>query len=65
MRYHTLLCIVFVVVARGANSQSEPDALYRDRVNLDRAREAVSIWDARLKTDPRDFESAWKIARAA
>ena len=34
-------------------------------MNLERAREAVSIWEARLKTDPRDFESAWKIARAA
>jgi hypothetical protein len=29
-----------------------------------RAREAAAIWEARLAADPRDFESAWKVARA-
>jgi len=43
---------------------ADPDALYRDRDNLASAREAAGIWAARLKADPRDFESAWKLARA-
>jgi tetratricopeptide (TPR) repeat protein len=43
--------------------QLDPDALYRDRATIARAREAASIWDARLKADPSSFESAWKLAR--
>ena len=45
-------------------AQRDPDALYKERSDLGRAREAIAIWDARLKTDPRDFESAWKVSRA-
>ena len=46
-------------------AQADPDALYRERANLARAHDALAIWEARLKSNPRDFESAWKIARAA
>ena len=42
----------------------DPDALYRERTNLSSARDAVAIWDARLKADPSNFEAAWKLARA-
>jgi tetratricopeptide (TPR) repeat protein len=42
----------------------DPDALYRDRAELASARQAADIWEARLAADPRDFESAWKLARA-
>jgi tetratricopeptide (TPR) repeat protein len=45
-------------------TRPDPDALYRDRENLASARQAASIWEARLKEDPRDFESTWKLARA-
>ena len=45
-------------------AQSDPDALYRQRANLASARQAIQIWEARLKADPKDFESAWKISRA-
>lgn len=48
----------------GLGAQVDPDALYRDRVNLASARQAVEIWDGRLKVNPSDFEAAWKIARA-
>ena len=48
-----------------ANAQGDPDALYRDRANPASAREAASIWEMRLASSPRDFESAWKLARAA
>jgi tetratricopeptide (TPR) repeat protein len=43
---------------------SDPDALYRNRAHLASAREAASIWEARVKENPRDFESTWKLARA-
>jgi hypothetical protein len=43
---------------------ADPDALYRDRAQLASAREAADIWEARLAADARDFESAWKLARA-
>jgi tetratricopeptide (TPR) repeat protein len=42
----------------------DPDALYAQREDLASAREAASIWEARLKENPRDFESTWKLARA-
>jgi tetratricopeptide (TPR) repeat protein len=41
----------------------DPDALYRDRESLESARQAATIWEARLAANPRDFESAWKLAR--
>ncbi len=42
----------------------DPEALYRDRENLASARKATDIWESRLKTNPRDFESAHKLSRA-
>lgn len=43
----------------------EPDRLYADRAQLTSALAAAAIWDARVKANPRDFESAWKLSRAA
>jgi tetratricopeptide (TPR) repeat protein len=48
----------------GGQAQADPDALYRDRADLARAHQAADIWAARLAANPRDFESAWKLARA-
>jgi tetratricopeptide (TPR) repeat protein len=42
----------------------DPDALYATREDLARVRRAAAIWEARLADDARDFESAWKLARA-
>ena len=42
----------------------DPDALYQDRENLASAKQASDIWAARLKADPKDFASAWKLAQA-
>jgi len=42
----------------------DPDALYKARADLASARQAADIWGARLKANPRDFEAAWKVARA-
>ena len=40
------------------------DALYAKRDDLDSARRAERVWQSRLTANPRDFESAWKLARA-
>jgi len=46
--------------------QSEdPETLYADRVNLASAQRAADSWDRRLARDPKDFEAAWKLARAS
>jgi hypothetical protein len=47
-----------------AQAEADPDALYRERATIAKAREAVGIWNARLTKNPNDFESAWKLARA-
>jgi len=44
-------------------AQDDPDALYRNRANIEQARAAAALWEARLKAQPRDFDSAWKLAR--
>ena len=42
----------------------DPDALYKQRETLASAERAEAIWAARLAAAPKDFESAWKLARA-
>ena len=59
-----LFCIVVFYISAVVQAQEDPDALYRQRTNLDRAREAAAIWEARLAADARDFQAAWKLARA-
>jgi len=56
--------IAVLATSAGLWAQSDPDALYRERTSIPKAREAVSIWNARLTKTPTDFESAWKLARA-
>ena len=48
------------VMAQGA----DPDDLYKQRENIASAQQAEGIWAERLAKDPKDFESAWKLARA-
>jgi tetratricopeptide (TPR) repeat protein len=66
MRRFAVLAAFVVAVASGAGAQEvgNPDRLYADREQLTSAVEAARIWEARLAKDPRDFESAWKLARA-
>lgn len=45
-------------------SPDDPDALYARRERLEAAQRAAEIWARRLAADPRDFEAAWKLARA-
>src|SRR5688572_17596226 len=42
----------------------DPDALYKDRETLASAKQAADIWASRLAANARDFESAYKLARA-
>ena len=58
------LLVLLLIAAPLRAADSDPDALYQHRVDLMSARQALDIWEARLKTNPRDFESAWKVARA-
>jgi tetratricopeptide (TPR) repeat protein len=58
-------CILLLYLALStAQLAPNPDALYAGREDLGKAREAAAVWAARLKQNPKDFESAWKIARA-
>lgn len=54
--------LLAVSLVRG--QAEDPDALYRQRENLAAARQAEAIWAARVTRDAKDFESAWKLARA-
>jgi hypothetical protein len=47
-----------------AAQTADPDALYRDRETLASATQAADIWAARAAAG-KDFESAWKLARAS
>ena len=42
----------------------DPEALYQDRENLASARKATDVWASRLQANPKDFESAVKLAKA-
>ena len=58
------LAILLFVATPVLAADPDPDALYKERAGLASARQAADIWAARLKANPRDFESAWKAARA-
>jgi uncharacterized membrane protein len=51
--------------ATARSGQAEdPDLLYRQRENIPAAQKAEQIWAERLAKDGKDFETAWKLARA-
>ena len=56
--------IVLLLVAALFAADPDPEVLYKGRADLASARQAADLWEARLKANPRDFESAWKVARA-
>jgi hypothetical protein len=51
-------------IALAQQPPSDPDMLYARREDLASARQATNIWQTRLQQNPKDFESAWKVARA-
>jgi tetratricopeptide (TPR) repeat protein len=42
----------------------DADSLYARRNDLASAQQAVDVWAKRLAQNPRDFDAAWKLARA-
>ena len=51
--------------AAAAQANGDPDALYAAREDLASARRAAAIWEERLARDAKNFEAAWKLARAS
>jgi len=45
-------------------SPGDADRLYADRTNLASARRAADLWRQALASDARNFDAAWKLARA-
>jgi tetratricopeptide (TPR) repeat protein len=61
------LALTVVLLFAASASQTDgkdPDLLYAGRDQLANARQAADIWEARLTANSRDFDSAWKLARA-
>ena len=46
------------------SGSKDPDLLYAGRDQLANARQAADLWEVRLTANSRDFEAAWKLARA-
>ena len=44
--------------------EKDPDSLYAAREHLPSALDAAALWESRMSGDARDFEAAWKLARA-
>src|SRR5258706_4847146 len=64
IRSCTLVFYIAVFSASVQAQQDDPDELYGARADLAKAHQAADIWSARLAANRRDFESAWKLARA-
>jgi tetratricopeptide (TPR) repeat protein len=64
MRLIALAVLLLATAARAQQVPQDPDRLYADRERLQSALDAASIWADRLAKDPKDFDSAWKLARA-
>ena len=64
-RSKVLVLAVLLLCAplRAQDSARDPDRLYADREHLQNAMDAAAVWESRVKTNPKDFESAWKLAR--
>ena len=58
-----LAVLLLCAPLRAQDTARDPDRLYADREHLQSAMDAAAVWESRLKTNPKDFESAWKLAR--
>jgi tetratricopeptide (TPR) repeat protein len=64
--YAMVACRPGVVSAQTKDpSADQADALYAEREDIAKARQAAQIWQTRLKSDPKAFEPAWKLSRAS
>jgi sugar lactone lactonase YvrE len=67
--FASVVVIATVAVAASApplqdSSAADPAALYAQRESFANLMAASASWEARLKKDSRDYESAWKLSRA-
>jgi tetratricopeptide (TPR) repeat protein len=53
-----------VGVMTGAAGPDGADALYANRTDIASARRAAELWSAALRQDAKNFDAAWKLARA-
>src|SRR5215207_7434856 len=44
--------------------QPNADAVYAQRADLAKARQAADLWEQQLRANAADFNAAWKLARA-
>jgi tetratricopeptide (TPR) repeat protein len=58
------VCVALTVPDAFAQPAIDPDGLYAQRGDLQKARQAADAWAHRLQQNPKDFEAAWKQARA-
>ena len=65
MRALVLIVLLAAAPSFAQTDGKDPDRLYAEREQLSSARQAADIWEARLAANPKDFESAWKLARAS
>lgn len=57
--------LVFYLAVFGVSGQiADADRLYERREDVASAKRAAGIWSERLRANPKDFEAAWKLARA-
>lgn len=56
---------VALLVTAPAAQTTDPDRLYDNREHLASVAAAADAWAARLARDANDYDSAWKLARAA
>src|SRR5580765_3001283 len=61
-------CILLLYISGAARvfgqAEQPADALYAHREDLPSARRAADLWRVALDTEPRNFDAAWKLARA-
>jgi tetratricopeptide (TPR) repeat protein len=59
------VCIGLAASVSFAQAQAaDPDALYAQREDPAKARQAADAWAQRVKANPKDLESQWKLAKA-
>ena len=57
--------LLYLAVFTGPVAQApDPDALYAHRDDINSARRAADMWAGRVQVNGKDFEAAWKLARA-
>jgi hypothetical protein len=60
----SLLLAACILSAQSPPAKEDAERLYGNRTDLASARRAAELWTATLTRNPKDFEAAWKLARA-